>query len=107
MSLNPDGTVTISQDDLNNLVAKVQTITAAKSNADQATAASNAADAALAQAQQAANDAKVAEATADGQLTSSVKDLETFVTSLAGDVPAPAHAPAPTPPAPPAPPANP
>jgi len=98
MSLNPDGTITITQDDLNTLVGKVSAITAAKTAADAATQSSNQADADLAAATQSANAAKVAEATADGVLTSSVKDIESFVTGLAGDVPAPA--PAPTPPAP-------
>lgn len=97
MALNPDGTITITQDDLTNLLGKVSAITAAKTTADQATAASNAADAAAAQATAAASQAKVDEATADGALTSSVKDLESFATGLAGDVPVPANPPAPTP----------
>ncbi len=76
--------VPITDEQAAQLNAKVQALLSDKTAADSATAASNQAMSALTTAQQAAADANVAEATADGKVTADLQDLLSFVGSITG-----------------------
>jgi hypothetical protein len=76
-------TVPIDQATLDALVSKVAKLTEDKTAADDATAASGAAHAALQKAQADAATADTAEATADGLVAADLADLRAFVDGLA------------------------
>ena len=76
--------VPITDQQAADLQAKVQTLLGDKTDADTKTAASNSAQSALTAAQQAAADANVAEATADGKVNADIQDLLAFVQALTG-----------------------
>lgn len=92
--------VPITSDQAAALQAKVSTLLADKATADQATQSSNDAGAALVAAQTADANAKIAEASADGQVNTDLQDLLAFVSSLTGTqlTTTPPAPPAPTPP---------
>jgi hypothetical protein len=75
----------ITDAQLTQLQTLVSDLVADKTTADEATAASNEAQAALTAAQNEAQAANVNEATADGILAADVQTLDAFVQSLAGD----------------------
>lgn len=94
----PGMPVPITDQQAADLQAKVANLLTDKTDADSKTAASNSAQSALAQAQQAAQDANVAEAAADGKVNVDIQDLLTFVNSLTGgSTPSPAPTPTPGP----------
>jgi len=84
--------ITITDQQLATIQAKVADLVAAKGAADAATATANQAASDLVRAQATASDAATAEAVADGAFTADLQDLTSFVESLTG-VPTPTPAP--------------
>lgn len=82
----------LSQDQLDQLVHLVQSVSLANQDEANATAASNEADVALAKATTDAHDAKIVEANAQAATSAAIVSLETFVDGLAAPAPAPAPA---------------
>jgi hypothetical protein len=75
-------TIAITTDQLAALKGKLDTLTADTASANDATAASNDAHTALQKAQADAASKDISEATADGQVTADLTDLQAFVNGL-------------------------